>query len=315
MHEVVHAPNHDQDRSLGWLAWWWMEHFCVHGPGDVQGQPVVLDTELVGITADIYALDENGRRLYDSAFLSRAKGRDKSGHAARVAMFEAFGPCRFAGFAEKGDSFTFKGVRYPYPVGEPMGRIVTSPFIRCIATEETQAGNTYDNIYFNLTEGPLSEDLPRDAAGMTRTLIPGGGEIRPSTAANASKDGGKETHVVFDETHLYVLPELRAMYATVRRNMGAKRKASQPWSFETSTMYLPGQGSVAEDTHAFAQLIASGKARTARLLFDHLEADPDIDLNDEAQCRAGLRECYGPFYDLMDIPRVLSEIWDPRNDA
>ena len=229
-------------------------------------------------------------------------------------MFEAFGPCRFAGWAEGGETFSFKGQRYHYARGEPMGRIVTSPFIRYIATEETQAGNTYDNIYFNLTEGPLSEDLPRDAAGMTRTLIPGGGEIRPSTAANASKDGGKETHVVFDETHLYVLPELRAMYATVRRNMGAKRKASQPWSFETSTMYLPGQGSVAEDTHAFAQLIASGKARTARLLFDHLEADPDIDLNDEAQCRAGLRECYGPFYDVMDIDRVLSEIWDPRND-
>jgi hypothetical protein len=312
--EQVHAPEHDPHRSLGWLAGEWMQHFCVHGPGDVQGEKVKLDDELYGLTVDCYTVGKNGRRLYDSAFVSRAKGRDKSGHAARIALFEAFGPCRFTGFAKGGEKFAWRDFAYEYLPGEPMGRPVVSPFIRCIATEETQAGNTYDNIYVNLTDGPLAEGLGRDDAGVTRINIPGGGEIIPSTASNASKDGGKETFVVFDETHLYTLPELRKMYATVRRNMGAKRKQSEPWSLETSTMYLPGEGSVAEDTHKAAQLIMEGKARRSRILFDHIEAPPDVDLTDEAELRLALAEVYGPFIEIMDVDRVLSEIWDPRND-
>jgi len=44
--------------------------------------------------------------------------------------------------------------------------------IRCLATEEGQAGNTYDGVYYNLTEGPLSEGLSANAAGLTRTFLP-----------------------------------------------------------------------------------------------------------------------------------------------
>jgi hypothetical protein len=163
-----------------------MEHFCVHGPGDVQGDKVILDDELAEITADVYALGGQGRRLYDSAFISRAKGRDKSGHAARIVILEAFGPCRFAGWAKGGEKYSWRDFSYTYEPGEPMGRTITYPYIRCLATEEEQAGNTYDNVYFNLTEGPLSEGLPSNAAGLTRTLLPGGGEIVPSTASNAA---------------------------------------------------------------------------------------------------------------------------------
>lgn len=312
--EVVRAPEHDRARSLGLLGAEWMEHFCVHGPGDVQGQAVLLDDELYELTADAYALDAAGRRLYDSAFLSRAKGRDKSGHAARHVLFEAFGPCRFAGWAEGGETYRWRDFVYRYGPGEPMGRPVTYPFIRCLATEEEQSGNTYDAVFYNLTEGPLSEGLSATAAGITRTLLPGGGEIVPSTAANASKDGGKETFVVFDETHLYTLPELRRMYATVRRNL-AKRKAAEPWSLETSTMYAPGEGSVAEGSHKLAQSIREGKVKRARLLFDHREGPADVDLANEDELRAALEETYGPFAQVMDLDRILSEIWDPRNNV
>jgi len=73
--ELLRATSHDRQRSLGWFAAAWMEHFTLHGPGDVQGDPVVLDDELAGFTVDSYALDPSGRRLYDSVFLSRAKVR------------------------------------------------------------------------------------------------------------------------------------------------------------------------------------------------------------------------------------------------
>lgn len=313
MRERIQASNHDRQRSLGWIALWWIETFCVHGPGDVQGEPVELDDEFSAFILDTYALDDSGRRLYDSAFISRAKGRAKSELAGFITLFEAMGPARFDGWAEGGETYERDGFVYTYAEGEPLGKLVTAPVIRCLATEEGQAGNTYDNVYFNLTEGPLSNGLPRDAAGLTRIFLPGGGEIIPSTASNSSKDGGKETFVVFDETHLYTTRELKRMYDTVRRNL-AKRKAAEPWSLETSTMYLPGEKSVAEETHDLAKLIREGKSRTQRLLFDHREADPDIDLTDPEQVRAGLKETYGPFAEVMDIERILSEFYDPRND-
>ena len=313
MRELVRAPGHDRTRSLGWLGLDWVEHFCVHGPGDVQGQPVRLDDEFAGFLADVYALDANGRRLYDSAFLSRAKGRAKSELAAFLVLLEAMGPVRFAGWAEGGEVYRWRNFTHVYAKGEAMGAPVRAPFIRCLATEESQAGNTYDHVHANLTEGPLADGLGKDAAGLTRTFLPGGGEIRPSTSGNASKDGGRETFITLDETHLYTLPELKRMYGTVRRNLG-KRKAAEPWSLETSTMYLPGAGSVAEDTHNYAMAIVEGKVKTARLLFDHREAPADIDLSDEASLRAGLAEVYGDFAEVMDLDRIINEIWDPRND-
>jgi hypothetical protein len=303
---------HDRSRSLGWAAVWWIETFCLHGPGDVQGEPVVLDDEFTEIIVDCYALDKSGRRLYDSAFISRAKGRAKSELAGFITLWEAFGQCRFERWARGGETWRFRGEVYTYEPGEPIGQCVTYPFIRCLATEEGQAGNTYDNVHFNLTSGPLSIGLPKDTAGLTRVILPQGGEIVPSTASSASKDGGKETFCTFDETHLYVLPDLKQMYRTVRRNL-AKRKASEPWSLETSTMYAPGEDSVAEETHKLAMLIREGKTRQARTLFDHRFGDPDTNLADPEELLAALRDAYGPFADVMDLGRIISEVHDPRN--
>lgn len=313
--ELIRAPGHTRRASLGGLAAAWVEHFCVHGPGDVQGEPVLLDDERMGFVFDCYALAGDGRRLYDDAFVSRPKGWAKSELAGFICLFEAFGPCRFAGWAKGGEVYRWRDFTYTYRAGEPMGHEVTYPFIRCLATEETQAGHTYDNVYFNLTEGPLADGLPRDSAGLTRTLLPGGGEIRPSTASNSSKDGGKESHVVFDETHLYVLPELRRMYATVNRNK-SKRKAAEPWALQTSTMYQTGERSVAEGTHERAVAIREGKVREARLLFDHREAPQQVDLTSRAAVVAALREAYGDFADALDLEGMVDrEFWNIERDV
>lgn len=320
--EIVTAPGHDRNRSLGWLGVAWIEWFCVYGPGDILGTPlrpglpgaIPLADELAALTVDLYALDERGRRYYDSGFYSRPKGADKSGHAARIALFEALGPCRFGGFAEGGEVFEWMDFRYEYQPGEPMGRRIVSPFVRILATEEGQTGNVYDTIHENCDDGPLREAFGRrDDVGLTRIFLPGGGEIRPSTASSSAKDGGLETHTSFDETHLYVVPELKRMYATVRRNL-TKRKDAEPWSNETSTMYAPGQNSVAEESHKLAQRIRDGKVKRSRLYFNHRQAPPNTDLADEASLRAGLIEAYGDAASYLDLDRKVDEIWDIRND-
>lgn len=319
--EIIRSPEHSRPRSLGWLAVRWIEHFCLYGPGDIQGTPldigqpgaIPLADELVELTVDVYALAEDGRRLYDSAFYSRPKGADKSGHAGRIALFEALGPCRFAGFAKGGERFEWMDFRYVYEPGEPMGAQVTYPFIRILATEEEQAGNIYDTVFFNCSEGPLREAFRRkDDVGLTRIYLPGGGEVRPSTASNAAKDGGLETHVAYDETHLYITPELKRMHATTRRNL-TKRMESEPWSFEVSTMYAPGQNSIAELSHKRAQDIRDGKIRIPRAYFNHRQAPPGVDLADESALRAALAEAYGDAASYTDFDRKVSEIYDPVN--
>jgi hypothetical protein len=304
--------------ALAWIEW-----FCVHGPGDVQGiglhsrhgeDALPLDDEFAGLILDCYAHDPNGRRLYDTVLISRAKGRSKSELAGFVSLAEAFAPVRFAGWAKGGERYQWRDFTYEYEPGEPMGRTITYPFIRCLATEESQTGNTYDNINYNLEHGPLSEDLPSGTAGLTRIFLPGGGEIRPSTAAAASRDGGKETLAVFDEPHLYVLPELRQMYRTVDRNL-RKRKEAAPWALLTTTMHQPGEDSVAETLQTRARLIAEGKTRESRLLYDHREAPPEVDMNDMAQMTAALREVYGPFADALDLRGIVeSEFWNVEKD-
>lgn len=323
MRDLIRSEHHDRARSLGLLALAWIEHFCVHGPGDVQGRPLhpddpgglPLDDEFAGFIVDCYTLSSNGRRLYNSAFLSRAKGRAKSELAAFIVLFEAFGPARFAGYANGGETFRQGDFVYTYAPGEPMGRPVVYPFIRCLATEEGQAGNTYDNVLYNLRENPrFEETFGKIDAGIGRTVLPHGGEIVPSTASSSSKDGGKETFCVFDETHLYVLPELHRMYSTVTRNLD-KRKDAEPWALETSTMYAPGEGSVAELTHQTAHLIREGKLKIDNVLFDHRQADNDTDLADRDSLLAGLREAYGDAAEWMDLDRMVASIWDPRRNV
>lgn len=188
-----------------------------------------------------------------------------------------------------------------------------APFIKCVATEEGQAGNTYGAIEVMLREGPAG-DTPGLDVGRTRTFLPGGGEIRAVSAAAASKDGGKETFVNFDETHLYVGEQLVGLHATLRRNL-AKRKAAEPWSLETTTMYAPGEMSVAEVAHIYAAKIHQGEIRDGSFLFDHRQGPPVVDFHDDGQIVASLREAYGEASAWMDFDRLLAEAAEARADV
>jgi hypothetical protein len=298
-----------------------MEYFVVHGPGDVQGEPVRHRDEYTGFIVDCYAVDDDeGRLLYDSAFFSRPKGCDKSGLGARIGLFEAFGPARFAGWAEGGEVYTDPwglGFEYVYEPGEPMGQPVRVPYLRIMATEEGQTGNVFDTIYFNLTDeaSPLSH-IPGVDVGITRINLPDGGEIMPSTASSSSKDGGKETWVCFDETHLYNTPELRRMYATVTRNLRKRKRGAQTWYLETTTMFAPGQDSVAERTYDEAEAIREGRKKRgrARLMYDHRWGECR-DLKDEDALRDALLDAYGDAMEWMDLESLVDDFYDTRNDS
>jgi phage terminase large subunit-like protein len=288
--------------SVGYEVLDWVHAFECHGPGDVQGEPLDYDDEMRDFVIEVYRIDPvTGRRVYDEGVLSRAKGRAKSETAGHVGIAEAFGPVRFDGWDAS---------------GQPVGRPVKSPLLKCLATEESQAGNTFENIAF--VAGQWGPDVFPEVYGgvsgirqyqsATALYLPHGGEIRACTAGSASKDGGKETWVCADETHLYVLRELKAMYGTVRRNLG-KRKLAEPWLMQTTTAYRPGEQSIAEET-----LTAWRKGElSSSVLVDHREAKGRIDIDDEAHTLMQLRQVYGAAAAWMDLDRIYREMRDPRS--
>lgn len=318
---LVRAPGHDRSRSLGWLAVAWMEHFVRHGRGGAQGQPVRHGDEYTGFIVDCYALGDspsNNHRLYDSVFLSRPKGTDKSGLGARLALFEGMGPCRFAGWASGGEVFRDPwglGFKYVYEPGEPMGRMLVDPTIRCLATEEHQVGNVYKTIYYNLTDDdcPLAH-VPGIDPGLERVILPWGGDIRVSTASASSKDGGLETFSIMDESHLYKTPELRDMFETVTRNLRKRKGTDGTWYIETTTMFAPGEDSIAEKTYAQAELLREGRAKRGRhrLLYDHRWGEV-VDLSDEQALRVALREAFGEAMSWQDEDGLVDEFYDTRS--
>lgn len=298
--------------TLGWQVASWIESLLCHGPGDVQGQPVTLDEEWLAVLARAYRLDPaTGRRLVDRYTLSRAKGRAKSELAGFITVAEALGPVRFSHWAARGETAWWG---YEYERGEPVGQPVTYPFIRILATEENQTGNTYDVVEYLLSEAPVVAHYPGLDVGKTRTFLPGGGEIRPSTAGAASKDGGKETFAVADEKHLYVLPELHRMYATVSRNL-AKRKLAEPWMFSTSTMFRPAERSVFEVEWEHHAAVKAGTAKpNPRIVLDHRDGPEPKHWGDDRQLRKALAAAYGPAAEWMDLDRIVAEIRLPTTE-
>lgn len=291
--------------SLGYGLVDWIETYECHGPGDVQGEPIELDEEWFAFVVEIYRLDpETGRRLYDVGVLSRPKGRAKSELAGFIGTTEAFAEVRFDGWNAD---------------GQPIGRPVRSPLLKCLATEESQAGNTFENIAFIAGEwGPdVWPEIYGGVSGIrqyqsaTALYLPRGGEIRACTAGNASKDGGKETWACADESHLYVLRELKAMYATVSRNLGKRARIAQPWMLQTTTMYRLGEQSTAEETLTAWRI---GELPETTYV-DHREASGKVSsetLQDREYTLAQLREVYGAAAEWMDLDRLYRDMRDPK---
>jgi len=294
--------------TLGWSVIEWQEHYLCHGPGDLQGQPLVFDDEWAQATLDAYRIfprghELEGRRCVSFFAVSKPKGTAKSEWLGGLSCAELRGPVRFDGWDASGD---------------PVGRPVTYPFIRLLATEEGQTGNTYGNVVVMLEHArdrfPTEWGFGELDIGATRVHVGRAGrngEVRPSTAGAASKDGGKETFAGADEPHLYVHPELRQMFRMVRRNT-RKRMIAEPWMVATTTMFEPGQRSIAEDLYDEAErLIAKGeeRRRTFGFAWHHREGniDPDKEWDDDVAQVRSLREAYGSASEWVDVDGILTE--------
>lgn len=278
-----------------------IEQNMCFGPGDLLGQPVVLDQEKLALIYRMYEVFPRGhalegRRRFQRCAVSLPKGSGKTELAAWVAACElhADAPVRCDGWT--------KG-------GEPMGRPVTDPYIPMVAyTEEQSSELAYGALVEILKHSQLRHDFD---IGLDRILrSKGNGKAVTLSSSPSARDGARTTFCVCDETHLWVLNRLVHAHQVLMNNL-PKRKIAQSWMFEVTTAPEPGAGSVAEATMDFAIAVDEGRIAEASFFFFHRAASPEHDVSTEEGARAAIIESSGEAASWRDIDGIMNRWKDP----
>lgn len=290
--------------SLGGQVCAWIEENLVHGPGDLRGQPVVLDPEKRALIYRMYEVfpqkhPQAGRRRFTRAALSLRKGSAKTELAALIAAVELhpYGPVRCDGFDAN---------------GQPVGVGVTDPYIPLVAyTEEQSDELAYGALRIILMYSQVAEDFD---IGVERIMRIGGDGKAVSLASSPdARDGARTTFQVCDETHRWNTPRLKQAHRTMLANI-PKRYLSNAWSLEVTTAPSPGEGSVAEDTFDYARQVAQGAISDSRLFFFHRQASDGHDLTTPEGVRAAVIEASGPVAAWSDVDGICEQWRDPTSD-
>ena len=301
---MVPADDVESWPSLGPLVCHFIEENLVFGPGDLRGEPYVLDAEKRAFVWRIYEVfpqghAQAGRRRFKRVGLSLSKGQAKTEFAAIISACELHpeAPVRCDGFDKQ---------------GLPTGRPVIDPYIPMVAyTEEQSEELAYGTLFSILTESPLADDFDIGLERIVRRR--GDGRAVPLANSPSARDGARTTFQVFDETHWWTSDRLKKAHQTMLNNQ-TKRRLADPWGLEVTTAPEPGAGCVAEDMMEYAQAISEGRAKDARLFYFHRQASDEHDLDTEEGARAAVIEASGPTAEWRDIEAIV-ELWrDPTTD-
>jgi phage terminase large subunit-like protein len=286
--------------TLGLQVAEFIEAMLVHGPGEKRGDDIQLLDEQIWLLCRWYEVYPRGhplagRRRFRDCHLSLPKGTAKTELAAFVAITEAHpeAPVRCDGWRKRGG------------VWEPVGRPLRDPYIPMIAyTEEQTEDLAYGAVYAILTEDRCAAAADFDPGLQETKRRDGRGSIKPLSGSPNARDGARTTFQHFDETHRFVTPRLREAVETMTQNV--VKGVGDGWSLSTTTMFGPGEGSVAEDAFAHAAEIASGAVEDPAFSFFHRQASPDSDFTTDEGRRAALIEARGPYIEFTDVEGVVA---------
>lgn len=286
-----------------------IEDRLVFGPGDLLGQRAILDDEQRALIYRAYEVHpkgdpREGKRRFQRVHLSLRKGLRKTELAAWLAATELDdeSPVRCDGWRKRGKHW------------DPVGRPVTDPFIPMLAYTEDQSEELGFGALYRILSHPACTIVDKFDIGLERIMrVTGDGKAVALANAPDQADGDRTTFQHKDETHRWVLPRHKETDQVTRANL-LKRPISDPWELSTTTMYQPGEGSVAEGVHDFAKLIDAGEVPNPRLFFFHRQADPKWDLNDRDQRIEAVREASGIAEEWSDIEGIAAQWDDPDAD-
>ncbi len=286
----------------------WIEAHLCHGPGDILGQPATLTDEDRLLIYRAHAVCPHGhrragRRRVRRVTYSRRKGYAKTERAAWIAIAELdpTAPVRCDGWRRDGRIWV------------PVGRAVRDPFIPMVAiTEEQTEDLAYGAAVAILEHCALGNEYDVGLERIMHRVAPG--VMKAMASAPKSSDGRRTTFQHFDETHLFAEPRLLQTRKTMGRNI-PKRKAADSWELETTTMYCPGEGSVAEQAHMLALAIENGNASDATFLFDHRQASEKWDIGKPAELLEAIREASGDAWEFTDAEAIAAQLVDVDVDG
>jgi hypothetical protein len=198
--------------------------------------------------------------------------------------------------------------------------------IHIAAVSEIQTSNTWQPLIEMLSEGPVVDAYPGLEPLATMVNLPKG-KIEQVTASARSLKGAPTIFASLDQTEEWV-PSVGGPHLadTIRTNC-AKNGGR---TIESPNAFIPGLGSVAEESAAFAEAIQEGRTRSAGWLYDHREWPADTDMSDRDSLVAGLRVSYGDSSAHPDgcvihepacppghteLEPLIQRIWDPAADV
>jgi hypothetical protein len=296
--------------TLGPYVLRWVAKNLIVPDGPNAGQPLILTPEQRTFVMKLYELDPHGgdaaivggalrnSRVVRRAVLSRPKGWGKSPLLAALCIVEALADVVPDGWDANGR-----------PVARSWASLGFKPKTQIVAVSEDQTANTWDPLLEMCREGPVACNY--DIEPMETFVNVPRGRIEFTTSAARSREGFRPVFSVLDQTESWV-PTIGGpkLAATIRRNL-VKTGGS---SVETPNAFVPGEGSVAEESWTAWEAQQSGRLKSGGVFVDHREAPPETDIADRASLEAGLKMVYGDSV-WVDIDRVIADFWDLNTEA
>ncbi|MDX3507459.1 terminase [Streptomyces caniscabiei] len=287
--------------TLGFEVIDWITAYLA-APDRPEYEPFILYPEQEDFVLRYYEINpRTGKRRFRRGVISRPRGWGKSPFLGALAIAEALGPVVPAGWDADGQ-----------PVGMPWSEVRT-PLVQIAAVSETQTKNTWVPL-LEMLDGPVIDAYPGLEPLDTFVNLPRG-RIEPVTSSARTVKGNKPVFAVLDQTEEWVKSNGGPRLAQTMRINAAKVGGT---TIESPNAYVPGEGSVAEESAQFWMKIREGKARDDGLYYDHREAPPETDLEDRISLLSGLAYTYGDSADRngghVDLDTIVATIWDPSTD-
>lgn len=148
----------DPLQTLGFLAADWIEQHCKVPTGVYRGNGLVFDGWQLETVLNHYQINDDAvfnpvelvePFVYRRSVIVGPQKCGKSPWGAAVVLFEAVGPCLFAGWSDGSEVYRCAdnhcpcGWEYEYQPGEAMGMVRETALIALLAVAEQQTDNIY----------------------------------------------------------------------------------------------------------------------------------------------------------------------------
>jgi hypothetical protein len=283
--------------SLAWGVIDWCETWLVH---HLTGGPWQFTRGQLGFLLRWYAVDANGRFLYRRGIRRGAKGTGKDPFGAAWANVELCGPVRYSHHDDAGR-----------PVGVPHRLAL----VQIAANSADQAKDVLR--VANAMQSQRMRDEYGIDPGATRTQTATGSRIEVLTASESSSEGDPATAILLNETHHMTESNGGLKIAAVaQRNVGKSPRDMQARLLSLTNAHRQGSESRAEIDFEAWQAQVGGNTRTGKqdILYDSIEAPPDIDMTDPEDLRRGIIAAYSDA-PWSDIERLCDEANDPATSV